>query len=248
MERRRAARDDAAGERQDLAAAPLAANDPKVLAVLLETWRKLPPDDPRNVDFDEAVSLLRLSAGQKKTLAAAGASNLSTIAAALLVAPEIERQNVEVERFRALFKERKLEGPLPDPIQFAVTSQDSVAIVEPIGKVLGRGSSGGKYARCPRAASRVVSSSDRSSGIPTTCRRGSGSRCRDDPARYYVRVEGVGLVPFASTEFGGVEFGTAIARVTGLQPDQRYRYRVVRAGRFVPGATGSFRTLPPPDR
>ncbi len=68
----------------------------------------------------------------------------------------------------------------------------------------------------------------------------------DDPARYGVRVEGVGLFPFQSTEFGAVEFGTAIARVVGLKPDLRYRYRVVRAGRFVPGARGSFRTLPPP--
>ena len=68
----------------------------------------------------------------------------------------------------------------------------------------------------------------------------------DDPARYRLRVEGVGLFEFKSTELGAVEFGTAIAQVTGLQPDLRYRYRVVRAGRFVPGANGSVRTLPPP--
>ena len=67
----------------------------------------------------------------------------------------------------------------------------------------------------------------------------------DDPNRYALRVEGVGLFQFKSTEFGTVEFGTAIARVTGLQPDISYRYRVVRAGRFVPGAQGSVRTLPP---
>jgi len=68
----------------------------------------------------------------------------------------------------------------------------------------------------------------------------------DDPSRYALRVQGVGLFPFVSTEFGAIEFGTAIATVTGLQPDLRYRYRVVRAGRFVQGAEGSFRTLPPP--
>ena len=68
----------------------------------------------------------------------------------------------------------------------------------------------------------------------------------DDPARYSLRVEGIGLFQFESTEFGAIEFGTAIAQVTGLQPDVRYRYRVVRAGRFVPGANGSVRTLPPP--
>ena len=68
----------------------------------------------------------------------------------------------------------------------------------------------------------------------------------DDPSRYGLRVEDVGLFPFVSTELGAVEFGTAIAKVTGLKPDLRYRYRVVRAGRFVKGAGGSFRTLPPP--
>lgn len=69
----------------------------------------------------------------------------------------------------------------------------------------------------------------------------------DDPGRYKLRVEGVGLFDFVSTEFGAVEFGTAIAVVTGLTPDLRYRYRVTRAGRFVSGATGSVRTLPPPN-
>ena len=68
----------------------------------------------------------------------------------------------------------------------------------------------------------------------------------DDPTKYKLRVEGVGLFEFESTESGAIEFGTAIARVTGLQPDLRYRYRVVRAGRFVPGANGSVRTMPPP--
>jgi hypothetical protein len=68
----------------------------------------------------------------------------------------------------------------------------------------------------------------------------------DDPTLYQLRVEGVGLFKFESTELGGVEFGTAIAQVTGLRPDLRYRYRVVRASRFVPDARGSVRTMPPP--
>ena len=67
----------------------------------------------------------------------------------------------------------------------------------------------------------------------------------DDPSRYALRVEGVGLFPFLSTESGAVEFGTAIAVARGLRPDIAYRYRVTRAGRFVPGATGTVRTMPP---
>lgn len=69
----------------------------------------------------------------------------------------------------------------------------------------------------------------------------------DDPADYAVRVEGVGLVRFESTEPGGREFGTAIANVRGLEPDRRYTYRITRAGRFLAGARGSVRTLPPPE-
>lgn len=71
-------------------------------------------------------------------------------------------------------------------------------------------------------------------------------RALDDPAQYALRVEGVGVFPFVSTEFGTVEFGTAIATAIGLQSDLRYRYRVTRRGRFIAGARGTFRTLPPP--
>jgi len=70
----------------------------------------------------------------------------------------------------------------------------------------------------------------------------------DDPRVYAVRVDGVGLFPFESTEIGGaIEFGTAIARVGGLEPDRRYTYRVQRAGRYLSGARGSMRTMPPPE-
>jgi hypothetical protein len=67
----------------------------------------------------------------------------------------------------------------------------------------------------------------------------------DDLSHYALRVKDVGLFAFESTEGSAVEFGTAIAVVTGLQADRRYEYRVVRQGRFVPGADGSFRTFPP---
>ena len=68
----------------------------------------------------------------------------------------------------------------------------------------------------------------------------------DDPRQYALRVEDVGLFPFVSTEGAAIEFRTAVAVAGGLRPDLRYRYRVVRRGRFVVGADGSFRTLPPP--
>ncbi len=117
--------------------APLVANDPKVLGVLIDTWRKLPADDPRNVDFDKAAAMLQLGEAHRRLLRSAGVSNLAGIANALRVAPEIERQNAEVQRIRALFKNRKIEGTLPDPVKFSVTAKDGVAILGAIGSGLG---------------------------------------------------------------------------------------------------------------
>lgn len=66
----------------------------------------------------------------------------------------------------------------------------------------------------------------------------------DDPTRYALRVQGAGLYPFASTENGPLEFNTGIATAVGLRPDWQYRYSVLRLGRLVHGAGGSFRTMP----
>ena len=116
---------------------PLAANDPKVLGVLVDIWRKLPADDPRNLDFDKAASLLQLGDAHRRLLKAAGATNLAGIASVLDAAPAIDRQNAETERVRALFRNRKIEGTLPDPIKFSVTPKDGTAILGAIGSGLG---------------------------------------------------------------------------------------------------------------
>lgn len=122
---------------------PLTVNDPKVLGVLLDVWRKLPAADPRNLDFEKASSVLQLSEGQRRLLKSTGVTNLSGIATALQVAAGIERQNADVRRIRALFKKRKIDGTLPDPIKFAVSPKDSAAIIGTIGASLGGGSQPG---------------------------------------------------------------------------------------------------------
>lgn len=66
----------------------------------------------------------------------------------------------------------------------------------------------------------------------------------DDPANYRLRVYDAGLFDFVSTEGPALEFGTAIATATGLVPDHRYRYSVVRLGRVISGTRASFRTMP----
>ncbi len=117
----------------------LTVNDPKVLGVLLDTWRKLPTDDPRNVDFDKAATMLELTDAQRRQLKSTGVTSLSGIATALQVAPGIERQNIEVQRVRALFRNRKVEGTLPEPVKFSVSSKDSAAIIGTIGAGLAGG-------------------------------------------------------------------------------------------------------------
>ena len=116
---------------------PLAAKDPKVLGVLVDTWRKLPADDARNLDFEKAASLLQLGDAQRRLLKSAGATNLAGIASVLHAAPAIDRQNADVEKIRTLSRNRKLEGPLPDPIKFSVTPKDGTAILGAIGAGLG---------------------------------------------------------------------------------------------------------------
>lgn len=116
---------------------PLAANDPKVLGVMVDIWRKLPADDPRNLEFDKAASLLQLGDAHRRLLKSAGATNLSGIASVLRAAPAIDRQNAEVEKIRTFSRNRKLEGPMPDPIKFPVTPKDGTAILGAIGAGLG---------------------------------------------------------------------------------------------------------------
>lgn len=67
----------------------------------------------------------------------------------------------------------------------------------------------------------------------------------DEPENYQLRVYDVGLFDFLSTEGNDREFLTAIATATGLLPDVRYRYSIVRLGRVVSGTRASFRTMPP---
>jgi hypothetical protein len=120
----------------ELPQTPLTANDPKVLGVLLDTWRKLAADDPRNVGFDQAASLLKLSSAQRSSLKASGAINLSGIATALRLAPSIALHNAEVQRVRKLQYDSKLKAALPEPIAFSVSSKDGAAMLATIGSAV----------------------------------------------------------------------------------------------------------------
>jgi hypothetical protein len=68
----------------------------------------------------------------------------------------------------------------------------------------------------------------------------------DDPGEYQLRVQGAGTFDFVGTEGGVLEFCTGIAIADGLRPDWRYSYSILRRGRRVAGASGTFRTMPLP--
>jgi hypothetical protein len=80
---------------------PLAANEPALVAILLEVWRKLPAEDPRNVDVDAAITLLRLGEAHGRVLKAAGAARLSDIAGLLFAVPVAERLRQQAVRVSA---------------------------------------------------------------------------------------------------------------------------------------------------
>ena len=78
--------------------------------------------------------MLQLGDAHRRLLKAAGATNLAGIAAVLHEAPAIDRQNIEVQRIRAIFEERKIDGALPDPIKFSVTPKDGTAILDALAR------------------------------------------------------------------------------------------------------------------
>jgi hypothetical protein len=69
----------------------------------------------------------------------------------------------------------------------------------------------------------------------------------DDPEDYQLRVKGAGLFGFTSTEASiglPLEFHTGIAFASELRADWRYHYDILRKGRSIHGANGTFRTMP----
>jgi len=107
--------------------------DPRVVGVLVERWAKLEPQDPRNLDFNAAVSALGLSAEHRRMLKSAGATDLRTIARALQAAPKVARYNAEFDRRQKFDRKRK---PTGKPISFAVSSTKGEEMQRAIGDAI----------------------------------------------------------------------------------------------------------------
>jgi len=125
--------------RIELSQKPLTVDDPKVMAVLIDTWSKLNRDDERNLDFDAAADMLQLNDAQRRSLKSGGATDLKGIAVALKSAPELEGYNAEVQRVRRLFKTGKASGGgPPDLIKFSISSKASHDITKGIASNLAK--------------------------------------------------------------------------------------------------------------
>ncbi|MDO6414606.1 hypothetical protein Q4F19_09455 [Sphingomonas sp. BIUV-7] len=106
---------------------------PEIRSILIDVWRKLPVDDPRNVSFDDAASMLKLSGEQQKQLRAAGATNLSTIAAALASTTNVQAYNTQAEKVRQADQGRKDVSASPDALDGAISPESGSDILKSIG-------------------------------------------------------------------------------------------------------------------
>ncbi len=70
--------------------------DPDLFAIVLKEWRKLRPDDPRNLSLDDAVRTLGLGRAAVRALRAAGVTDLRGLARTLLTAQDIARHAARV--------------------------------------------------------------------------------------------------------------------------------------------------------
>lgn len=118
-------------------------SDISVVGVLVERWAKLQPQDSENLDFNTAVSALGLSAELRRLLKSAGATDLRSIASALLAAPTIESYNANIQTRQK--RDRKAKA-VAKPISFAIsaTKADEMrrAISAALAKNLGTKSEG----------------------------------------------------------------------------------------------------------
>jgi hypothetical protein len=94
-------------------------SDISVVNVLVERWAKLQPQDPDNLDFKTAVSVLDLSAEHRRLLKSTGATDLRSIARALQAVPTIESYNANIQKRQKRDRKAKL---VAKPITFGISA------------------------------------------------------------------------------------------------------------------------------
>jgi hypothetical protein len=120
--------------------------DPDLLAIVLEAWRKLRPEDPRNLPLNDAARTLGLGRATVRVLRAAGVTNLRSLARVVLSAQDVERyapRVVGAPPGTTLARGVGAESPEPTSTRPISTSEEQ-RIRQAIGSALSASASGGK--------------------------------------------------------------------------------------------------------
>ena len=133
-------------------------DDDRVVDVLISRWAKIPPDDPRNVDLEQAAAALGLGNELKVKLAKAGVQDLRDVAGALRAAPKVEAHNRDIERLKEEIDaadcdattRRLFTVTLPDRIDDALGGSDAEALRGSIDRSLRGGYDGPSNAPAPK--------------------------------------------------------------------------------------------------
>jgi hypothetical protein len=97
-------------------------NDLSVVNVLVERWAKLDPQDPDNLNFNAAVSALGMNAEHRRLLKSAGATDVRSIARALLAAPKVESYNANVQQRQKGARKSKSASAASKAISFPISA------------------------------------------------------------------------------------------------------------------------------
>jgi hypothetical protein len=113
----------------------LTLHDRSVVSVLIERWAKMQPQDPDNVDFDTAVTVLGLPDEDRRLLKSAGTTDLRSIARALQAAPALESYNANVQTRQKGDRKAKAAA---DSTSFALSAAKANEMKRAIGDALAK--------------------------------------------------------------------------------------------------------------
>ncbi|MCB0535588.1 MAG: hypothetical protein KDD14_25510 [Saprospiraceae bacterium] len=126
-------------------------DDSKTADIIIDRWGRLEPSDEKNISLSVAAKKLRLSPQETKLLENAGAKTIRDIAVILNAAPEIEKQNNDVNRFlahldtdKATLARRKIILTPPETVDFKISAQQALQLRQAIGKGLQKTVGSGK--------------------------------------------------------------------------------------------------------
>ncbi len=111
-------------------------DDKNLVRLLIDKWCKLSPEDSHNLPLAEVIKIIKLSEVHRRILTSIGVKDLKTMAHSLKIAADVERYNTELEQIDEINEFHKSTKELFKPIQYPITSKDSMEMCNIIGKSL----------------------------------------------------------------------------------------------------------------